>query len=187
MNPSYIFLADGFEEIEALGTIDLLRRAGMIVVTVSVTGSTTVTGAHGVPTTAEMLFEELPAQVEAEWLICPGGLPGSATLGSYQPLGKLIVDNLKAGKSKIAAICAAPAMVLYPLGILDGLTATCYPGCEAGLDRTTWDTGRRVVATDTIITANGPSSAIPFALAIIANSLGEDAARQIGQGTLYYA
>ncbi|MDE6309510.1 MAG: DJ-1/PfpI family protein [Muribaculaceae bacterium] len=187
MKPSYIFLADGFEEIEALATIDLMRRAGMIVVPVSVTGSTTVTGANGIATVADILFEELPTDVEAEWLICPGGLPGASTLGSYQPLGKLIVDNLKAGKSKIAAICAAPAMVLYPLGILDGLTATCYPGCEAGLDRTTWDTSRRVVASDNIITANGPSSAFPFALAIIANSLGEDTARQIGQGTLYYA
>ncbi len=186
MKPSYIFLADGFEEIEALGTVDLLRRAGMTVVTVSITGQTTVTGAHGVATVAEMLYEELPADADAEWLICPGGLPGAATLGSYQPLGRLIVDNLRSGKSKIAAICAAPAMVLYPLGILDGQTATCYPGCEAGLGRTDWDTKRRVVATDTIITANGPSSAIPFALAIIANTLGEEKAREIGQGTLYY-
>lgn len=187
MKPSYIFLADGFEEIEALATVDLLRRAGMIAVTVSITGQTTVTGANGIPVVADMLFEEMPATPDAEWLICPGGLPGASTLGSYQPLGQLIVDQLKAGKSKVAAICAAPALVLYPLGILDGMTATCYPGCEQGADRTTWATDRRVVATDNIITANGPSSAFPFALAIIANSLGETAARQIGQGTLYYA
>lgn len=182
MAKSYLFLADGFEEIEALTTVDLLRRGGMEVITVSITDDPLVTGANGITAKADALFGDTDF-TDAEWLIIPGGMPGAANLAAFDPLSALLKRH--AANGKIAAICAAPAVVLYPLGLLDGLTATCYPGFEAQCPKTEM-TGQRVVAHDRIITANGPSSAFPFALAILENSKGEDVARQIGGGTLYY-
>ena len=99
---------------------------------------------------------------------------------SHVPLLKAQAES-----GKIAAICASPAVVLAPLGILDGLEATCYPGMESGLDKAI----RRdvpVVALDRVITANGPASTLRFALAIVANSMGEAIAQQVGSGLLYY-
>lgn len=182
MAKSYLFLADGFEEIEALTTVDLLRRGGMEVITVSIADNPLVTGANGITAKADALFADTDF-TDAEWLIVPGGMPGAANLAEFDPLSSLL--KLHAAHGKIAAICAAPAVVLYPLGLLDGLTATCYPGFEAQCPKTEM-TGQRVVAHDRIITANGPSSAFPFALAILENSKGGDVARQIGAGTLYY-
>lgn len=181
MAKSYLFLADGFEEIEALTTVDLLRRGGMDVLTVSITDDSLVTGANGITAQADTLFGDTDFD-DAEWLIIPGGMPGATNLAAFEPLNDLLKRHAEHGK--IAAICAAPAVVLYPLGLLDGLTATCYPGFEAQCPKTEM-TGQRVVAHERIITANGPSSAFPFALAILANSMGEDVARQVGEGTLY--
>lgn len=183
MAKSYLFLATGFEEIEALATIDLLRRGGMDVVSVSITGSQLVTGANGITAKADSLFADVDF-TGAEWLIMPGGMPGSTNLAAFKPLTELITSHAVNGK--VAAICAAPAVVLYPLGLLDGITATCYPGFEAACPNTTM-TGERVVAHERIITANGPSSAFHFALAILENSRGADIAKAIGTGTLHYA
>ncbi len=182
MKKSYLFLAAGFEEIEALATTDILRRGGMEVVTVSITDDLNVTGANGITAVADKLFNDL-AFDDAEWLICPGGMPGSTNLAEFAPLCTLLKNHAKTGK--VAAICAAPAVVLCPLGILDGLTATCYPGFEDSCPEINW-TGERVEAHERVITANGPSSAFPFALAILANSKGEDVATRIGVGTLYF-
>lgn len=182
MAKSYLFLADGFEEIEALTTVDLLRRGGMEVITVSITDNQLVTGANGITAKADALFGDTDFG-GAEWLIIPGGMPGSTNLAAFAPLSALLKRH--AADGKIAAICAAPAVVLYPLGLLDGLTATCYPGFEAQCPKTEM-TGQRVVVSERIITANGPSSAFPFALAILASAKGEEAARMVGSGTLYY-
>lgn len=182
MAKSYLFLADGFEEIEALTTVDLLRRGGMEVITVSITDNHLVTGANGITAKADALFGDTDF-TGAEWLIIPGGMPGSTNLAAFAPLSALLKRH--AADGKIAAICAAPAVVLYPLGLLDGQTATCYPGFEAQCPKTEM-TGQRVVACGRIITANGPSSAFPFALAILENTMGVETARQVGAGTLYY-
>lgn len=182
MNTSYLFLATGFEEIEALATVDIMRRAGMDIKTVSITGNKIVRGAHGVAVEADCLFEQTDF-ITPEWLICPGGMPGATNLAAFEPLTTLLKAQAESGK--IAAICASPAVVLAPLGILDGLEATCYPGMESGLDKAI----RRdapVVALDRVITANGPASTLRFALAIVANSMGEAIAQQVGSGLLYY-
>lgn len=182
MNTSYLFLATGFEEIEALATVDIMRRAGMDIKTVSITGNRIVRGAHGVAVEADCLFEQTDF-ITPEWLICPGGMPGATNLAAFEPLATLLKAQAISGK--IAAICASPAVVLAPLGILDGLEATCYPGMESGLDKAI----RRdapVVALDSVITANGPASTLRFALAIVANSMGEAIAQQVGSGLLYY-
>lgn len=182
MHKSYIFLAEGFEEIEALTVVDVMRRAGMDIKTVSITHEHKVVGAHGIPVEADLTFKEADFD-GSEWLITPGGMPGSTNLAAFEALG----DLLKVHKGKIAAICAAPAVVLAPLGLLKGREACCYPGfekeCEAhgAIMRAV-----PVVALDNLITANGPGSATSFALAIVANSLGENAAQQVGEGMLLY-
>lgn len=182
MNTSFIFLAEGFEEIEALTVVDVMRRAGMDIKTVSITDSHTVVGAHGVPVNTDSIYDKTDFTAP-EWLILPGGMPGAKNLSEFAPLNTLLLKQAQTGK--LAAICASPAVVLAPLGILDGKEATCYPGFEGGMPNAI----RRdapVVALDRIITANGPSSSLRFALAIVANSMGEDMAHNVGSGMLFY-
>lgn len=182
MHRSFIFLASGFEEIEALTVVDVMRRAGMDIKTVSIYDHKCVTGAHGITVEADLTFKDADFS-DSEWLICPGGMPGSSNLHEFPALG----DLLKVHKGKIAAICAAPAVVLAPLGLLENKEVTCYPGfedeCMAG-GAVMRDVP--VMALEKLITGNGPSAALRFALAIVANSLGEHAAQQVGGGMLYY-
>lgn len=183
MKRSFLFLADGFEEIEALTVVDVMRRAGMDIKTVSIKNSEKVTGAHGVVVTADLTFDDADFG-DAEWLIAPGGMPGSKHLADYVPLQQLLTRHFENG-GKIASICAAPALVLSPLGILKDREATCYPGMEQLMV----DAVRRdapVIALDTLITASGPATALRFALAIVANSMGESVAQEIGSAMLLY-
>jgi len=183
MKRSYIFLATGFEEVEALATADVLRRAGMDVLLVSIYENRTVTGAHGIAVNADEVFTKVDFS-DADWLICPGGMPGAENLVSHTPLAELLKDhNAKGGR--IAAICAAPAVVLSPLGIVGGKHATCYPGFEQMLEAGgAKATGERVEEDGNVITGNGPASAIPFALAVAAASMGCDKAAEVAAGML---
>lgn len=182
MNRSFLFLAEGFEEIEALTVVDVMRRAGMDVKTVSITDKREVAGAHGIVVTSDLTYAEADF-ADAEWLIAPGGMPGASNLAACEPL----CDLLKGHKGKVAAICAAPAVVLAPLGLLEGLKATCYPGFEEAMIAGGAEMSpKRVEVTERIITANGPSSAMAFALSIVAASLGESMAQQVGAGMLLY-
>jgi 4-methyl-5(b-hydroxyethyl)-thiazole monophosphate biosynthesis len=184
MHRSFVFLATGFEEIEAITVIDVLRRAGMDVNTVSISDKLQVTGAHGVTLVADSLFAETDFK-DAEWLILPGGLPGATNLHQSDPLNKLLKAH--AVKGKIAAICASPAVVLAPTGIIKGKEITVYPGfekdCQAA-GATTRDVP--VIADGNLVTANGPSSSLRFALQIVSKSKGDQTAREIGSGMLYY-
>ena len=182
MSKSYVFLAEGFEEIEAITTVDVMRRAGMDVKTVSISDSREVVGAHGVGVCADLTFKQADF-ADSEWLILPGGMPGASNLASFEAL----CDLLKVHKGKIAAICASPAVVLAPLGLLEGKEATCYPGFE----KACVDAGARmrdvpVMTLDRLITANGPSASLRFALAIVANSMGESVAQQVGGDMLFF-
>lgn len=180
---SFLFLADGFEEVEALTTVDVMRRAGMDVKTVSINADKTATGAHGVPVTADSSFEEND-YADAEWLILPGGMPGAVNLYEHEGLRRLLSAHILRGK--VAAICAAPAVVLAPLGILKDREATCYPGFEMALaegDAIYKD--MPVVALNNIVTANGPASATSFALAIVANTMGASVASEVAAGMLF--
>lgn len=183
MKHSFLFLAPGFEEIEALTVVDVMRRAGMDIKTVSIMPGHEVTGAHGVTVKADQLFSETEFD-DIEWLILPGGLPGSTNLANYAPLGTLLKEHAANG-GKIAAICAAPAMVLGALGLLDGRECTGYPGTTAAVEKATWRDAP-VIALDTLITGNGPASALRFALAIVANTMGDGIAQQVGSGMLFY-
>ncbi|MDE6491491.1 MAG: DJ-1/PfpI family protein, partial [Muribaculaceae bacterium] len=147
-------------------------------------GDRKVTGANGITVEADLDITDLHTGVQAEWLIAPGGMPGSTNLAQSLKLSEMLSAHHAAG-GKIAAICAAPAVVLAPLGILDGRKATCYPGFEdacMGADMQ----DARVVVDGNVITANGPSSAFPFALAIVRMSMGDAVADAVGTGTLYY-
>ena len=182
MNKNFLFLANGFEEIEALATLDILRRAGMDVTTVSINHEYVVTGAHGIPVTADSTFKETDFS-GSDWLILPGGMPGASNLHEFQALNDLL--KVHAGKGRIAAICASPAVVLAATGLLNGKKATCYPGFEtaliaAGADYVT----ERVVVADNIVTSNGPSSAFPFALEIVRLTKGDTVASEVADGLL---
>ncbi|MCF0165854.1 MAG: DJ-1/PfpI family protein, partial [Bacteroidales bacterium] len=159
----YVFLAEGFELIEAMIPVDVLRRAGLEVTTVSISSGLEVASANGVTVIADSLYSDNDYS-KAELLLLPGGMPGAENLAAHKALCKeLSVRHAKGGL--IAAICASPALVLAPLGILKGKRATCYPGFEGCLGES--DYRADLVATDgNVITAEGPAAALPFAYEI---------------------
>lgn len=181
MKTTYVFLADGFEEVEAMTSIDVMRRAGMPVVTVSINEDLMVTGAHGVMVIADSFYSDNDYS-DAEWLVLPGGMPGATNLASHELLCRELVAQVERD-GKVAAICASPSVVLASLGILNGRDAVCYPGMEADVEGVRW--GNRPVAVDgNVVTGNGPAAAAPFALQLVAISLGNEAAHQVAAGML---
>ncbi len=181
MSKVYVFLADGFEEVEGLTAVDLLRRAGVEVVTVSINGNRTVSGSHKIPVTADALFEEIDAS-DADVLLLPGGMPGTTHLAEHEGLGTLL-KNAAAKGTGLAAICAAPT-VLGGLGLLRGRTAVCYPGCEGKL--TGAAIGSDNVEVDgNITTSRGVGTAIDFALELVKQLCGEKKSEQIAASILY--
>lgn len=171
MSKVYLFLADGFEPVEALAPVDVMRRAGINVVTVSIMGRTTVEAAHGVKVVADALFEECSFS-DADALVLPGGSVGTDNLSACAPLRASIASANAEGKI-IAAICAAP-MVFGRMGILAGRRATCYPGCESELAGAKY-TAAAVEQDDNIITACGPAASFEFGFSIIENICGGEA------------
>lgn len=184
MRDSFVFLAEGFEEVEALTVIDLLRRAGIPVKTVSITTALQVTGAHGVTINADLLFDNTLFS-DAEWLILPGGMPGASNLYEFSPLQGLLKAQAESENGRIAAICASPAVVLGQLGLLKGEKATCYPGFENLLEGSELvDTP--VVASGKFVLGNGPANAMIWSLAIISETLGSQEANKVANGLLLY-
>ncbi len=182
MKTSFVFLANGFEEIEALTVIDVMRRASMPVSTVSVTDDLQVHGAHNVSVIADALVSQADLS-DAEWLILPGGMPGASNLAACTPLcDALVAQNDKNGK--IAAICASPSIILGPLGLLQEREAVCYPGMEQGMKGAKVEHSKLVAIDRNIITGKGPAAAAPFALAIVAHSMGEIKAHEVADGML---
>ena len=176
----FLFLAEGFEEIEAIAPIDVFRRANLEVNTVSVMPDLIVYGAHNVGIEADLLFDE--AEFSGEFLIfLPGGMPGTTNLDNHSGLKALIAQQA-AKRGKIAAICAAPS-ILGKMGLLEGKEAISYPGFEPLL------TGARIsqssiAKADNILTAKGPGVAIPFALKIVEELKGKEVAKQIAEGMI---
>lgn len=173
----YAFLANGFEDIEALAPIDILRRAGIEVTTISSNEEPFVESAHGITVvadttiaeacdaSAEMLFED------AEMLFLPGGMPGASNLGNNSLVCRALKEQ-EARKGWIAAICAAP-YVLADLGILEGKKATCYPGFESHFPEGSY-TGNLVTLSENVITGEGPAAAMELGY-IMAFKLGKQA------------
>lgn len=178
-----VFLADGFEEIEALTVVDVLRRAGVRVDTVSISGDELVQGAHWIGVKADKVFEEVSIS-KADMLVLPGGMPGTKNLQKHHGLEELLRAYDKEEKW-IGAICAAPS-ILGELGMLDGRKACCYPSFEEKL------TGAEVVqepavADGHIITGRGMGTAIPFALKLAEVLVGVEKAEQIRESILFTA
>lgn len=174
---NYLFLDNGFEEIEAVTTIDLLRRANIALTTVSITGNPMVLGAHNIAVEADGLMEKIDFS-DAEMLILPGG---QTKLGDCSALCDLLIEHNKADKM-IAAICAAPT-VLAKLGILEGKQATCYPGLQAALGESY--VGGLVVESKNIITGKGPGLSSDFAFCIIERLAGAEAADAVYDAAQY--
>lgn len=163
MGTAYVFFADGFEEIEAFTSVDVLRRAGLDVEMISVTPDEIVTGAHDVPVLCDKNIVNCDF-FDAELIVLPGGMPGAATLEKCDDLRRLVLHFAQQNKP-IAAICAAP-MILGKLGLLKGKKATCYPDFEQYLDCAEY-TGAPVERDGNIITGSSPAAAMEFALAIV--------------------
>ena len=179
----YVFLADGFEDVEALVPVDVLRRGGVEVVTVSVMdGSQIVESAHGVQMVADALIEDCDFS-DADLLLLPGGMPGASNLYAHQGVCQAVLAQMKANRM-IAAICAAPAVVLGQLGMLNGKQATCYPGFEQLLQGAT-STGELCTVDGNIVTGEGPAAAFPFAYQLLSMLADASTAQQIAVGMRY--
>lgn len=182
MDPIYLFIAEGSEELEALGTVDILRRANLDTKIVSITGDLVVTGAHGVKVQADMLIEQADFE-HTSMIVLPGGLPGAYNLADCKALAAGIMTQYKAGKL-LAAICAAP-LVYGRLGLLDGRKATCYPGFEKELRGATY-TGLPVTKDGGIVTGKGPAAVFQFGCALVECLAGKERGHDVLKGMLFY-
>lgn len=175
-----LFLAEGFEEIEAITVIDILRRADILVQVVSVTGELIVSGSHKISILADCLFEEHNF-INTDMLVLPGGMPGTNGLDVHLGLRELLLDFAKQEKP-LAAICAAP-LVLGNLGLLKNKKATCYPGFEAHLVGALLQ-DNEVVSDGAFITSKGPGTAISFALEIVKTLIGKKKVDELSQAMI---
>ena len=187
MRGAYIFLADGFEDIEALGTLDILRRANIPSITVSIHDTPEVTSAHGVTVIAENLLDEFldeGADLE-DILVFPGGLPGASNLADCKPLIAYTKTHFQHG-GPVAAICAAPGLVVSQLPGIVGRKVTCYDGFEDKLIAAgaAFYSGEGVVTDGNLITGRGPGVALQFGLAVVSYICGPELAAAIRKGML---
>jgi 4-methyl-5(b-hydroxyethyl)-thiazole monophosphate biosynthesis len=193
-----LLLAEGFEEVEAVTPIDYLRRAGVELTVAAIGGSQTVTGSHGIPVTADTTLANLvqkspdrsPAALVPVYdaVVIPGGGTGAANLAASRETGAILKATAASGKW-VCAICASPAVVLAPLGILAGKRFTCYPGLEKDVKNESaaagavWS-GDRVVIDGTVITSRGAGTAGEFSAAVIGKLAGEEAAKDLREKVL---
>ena len=175
MSKVYAFMADGLEEIECLAVVDILRRAGVEIETVSITGDDWITGSHGIRIITDKLWKEIEIG-EDDVLFLPGGMPGTKYLGEFESLCEALKKHAAAG-SRMAAICAAPT-VLGDLGLLNGKKATCYPGFEEHLTGAAY-VSDGVVTDGNITTARGMGFAIDLGLELVRLLKSEDEAKSL--------
>lgn len=173
----YVLLGTGFEEVEAIAPVDLMRRAGIEVQTVGITGKT-VTGSHKIPVEADILPENMDLE-SMDMIVLPGGLGGVASARASQAA----LDALRWGWEHdrfVAAICAGPT-VLADLGIPDGKKATCFPGCEGQMGKADMVPGAAAIRDGKLITGTSAGCAIPFALELIKALKGSEAADKVAK------
>ena len=181
MSKVYVFLADGFEDIEGLTVVDLMRRTEIAVEMVSIKETKEVVTAHGIHILADKVFTEVDFS-DADMLVLPGGMPGTTNLGAYAPLTALLEDFFKKG-GKIAAICAAPS-VFAQLGFLKGRKATAYP-CFLSALTGALTTEEKVVTDGNVTTSRGPGTAIDFALSLIEQLIGREKTQELASSIVY--
>ena len=189
MKGVYVFLAEGFEEIEALATVDILRRGGVEATTVSINHDRTVRGAHGIPVIADWNRDEFDGKVilgssPEDAMIFPGGLPGASNLAEDEFLMALMQKHFSEGGT-VAAICAAPGLVASQLPDIEGRKFTCYDGFEENMRAQGAEyTGERAVCDGNLITGRGPGRAVEFALTVLAKLKGEEVSEKVRAGLL---
>ena len=171
----YILLGTGFEEMEALTPVDLLRRAGIAVQTVGINGKV-VYGSHRIGVEADILLEQMDLS-SMDMIVVPGGLGGVKSIRESAPAMDAIRYAWEQDKF-VAAICAGPT-VLADLGITEGKHATCYPGCESGMGNAVMENDKAFVADGKLITGTSAGCAVKFALALVAALGGFDAAQKV--------
>ena len=183
MDRAYIFLADGFEDIEALATRDTLHRAGIPVELISITEDPFIVSSHGLPVSVEGFLDGLDPD-PGDVLIFPGGMPGSKKLATCKPLIKLMLKHHEQG-GVLAAICAAPGLVLGQLPDLSGVEITCFDGFEQSLTAKGAHFVRKpAVTSGNIITGRSAGYSVPFALEIVRRMRGEGMAAEVSHGLL---
>lgn len=171
----YIFFADGFEEVEAIATLDVIRRAGIEIESIGV-GSKNIKGSHGITVCCDKTVDEISASDSLEGIILPGGMPGTTNLSENKTVNKFI-DYCDANELFICAICAAP-MILGRKGLLNGKKAVCFPGFENELSGA--EISDEYVCVDgKIITAKGMGSAVKFGLAIVGEVIDKETANAL--------
>ena len=176
MKNGIVLCAEGFEEIEALTAIDLLRRADLSVMTLGVTGKT-VTGSHGIPIITDRQIVDIPQGDKYDFIVIPGGMPGAKNIAGSQTAAALI-RSVHEKQGLVAAICAAPSVVLYPMGLLNGKKATCFPGMESHWENVQFSEDR-VCFDGNLITSRGAGTAMEFALSVIGYLCGKEKADTI--------
>jgi 4-methyl-5(b-hydroxyethyl)-thiazole monophosphate biosynthesis len=181
-----VFLAEGFEEVEAVTPIDYLRRAGLEVAAVSIAAAH-VMGSHGITLNADRVLTDPEQQGgldPADWdaVVLPGGGKGAENLAASAAVGGFVTAMAKAGKL-VCAICASPAVVLAPLGLLEGRDFTCFPGMEGRVSGASWKESR-VVIDGSLITSRGAGTAGEFAVAIIGKLLGVAEGEKVARSVL---
>ncbi len=175
-----IVLAEGFEEIEAVTPIDILRRAGVEVRIAGLSGKT-VSGSHGLQIQADVTLEEAGSSFDA--IILPGGMPGSKNLNQSKKVAEIVKKMYGDGKW-VTAICAAPALALAPAGILEGKKATCYPGFENHFSSGVRFSEDRVVIDKNVITSRGPGTALEFSLELVEKLVSKEAVQKLKEALL---
>ena len=190
MKGTYIFLADGFEISEALTTVNMLRRGGVNVKTVSIYDDRIVTSSNRIPVVADMAFGEFKASttfgpcLPSDVMIFPGGMPGSANLAAFGKLMDIMKQHYTEGGT-VAAICAAPSVVLTLLPEISGKKMTCYDGFEEAIVSTGAEYVKEGVVKDgNMITGRGPGWAQEFGLTILAHIKGEEIAEKVKTGLM---
>ena len=179
-----VFLADGFEEVEALTTVDYLRRVDVKVDMVSITQNREVKGSHDIPVMADKTIDQIDSIDGYDGVIIPGGMPGATNLRDNSRVIEIVKDMARANKL-VAAICAGP-IVLKKAGVIEGKSITSYPGFEDQLSGGIYQQ-QGVVRDGNIITARGPALAVDFAITIIEYLLGQEKADELKKRILYKA
>ena len=175
-----ILLATGFEEIEAVTVIDILRRAGIETIIAGL-DDINITGSHRITIVADKKLSDLKPDFDV--VVIPGGMPGALHLHNSSEVNDFIKD-INAKGALVAAICAAPSVVLAPIGILDNKSATCYPGDQIDFGKSTRYKNKAVVVDGNIITSQGPATAMEFAFAIVEKLIGKDTVKKLRKHAL---
>ncbi len=181
MKKVIVVLANGFEEIEAITPIDILRRAGLDV-TVAGVGDTLITGAHGLPVKCDVEISDVVNE-KFSCIVLPGGMPGATNLINSRDVQKLIYSVNRDGL--VCAICASPAIVLAPLGILENKKAVCYPGMESYAHSVSFVKNLSAVRDNNVITGAGPGCATDFSFLIVEALLGADMVKKLKNDMIY--